>query len=215
MSVGRTPAYSHTTFDSTQSLPLDIRSMRSYRACLKASQGSPAAIRGGSRHTGTTAVVANKANPGFVDDKLSHSRAGLDPNTVDLLDDMDLGMGLGHRSVRRKRPLIYGDDLPSNDDSGQPSGSKVQRRKEDDEAELDFLAEVLMNEPEDLENLDEIAKLAGDDIFAAMSGGGGDSNQDIDREVRLSPAAAFGSKRVGMVVIPKELNDAIQTRVDG
>jgi hypothetical protein len=190
--------------------------MRSYRACLKPGLCSTATSRTGCRHIRTTAVAADdKAIPGFVDDKASHSRAGLDPTTVGLLDDMNLGMGSGHRSVRRKRPLIYGEDLPSNDTFKGSSTSKTQTAKEDDEAELDFLAEVLMNEPDELEALDEVARLAGDDIFAARHDNEDESNQYIEREDRLSPAAAFGSKRVGMVVIPEELNDAIQARVDG
>ena len=189
--------------------------MRSYRACFKASSGSGTATRSSCRNIATSAVLANKTQPGSVDDKISHPRTELDPGTAGLLDDIQLGMGSGHRSMRRKRPLIYGDDLPTTQDVGSQSGRDAQQLAREDDAEVDFLASILMNEPEELEALDEVARYAGDDIFAAMAGSDGDSNLVFEREDRLSPAAAFGSKRVGMVVIPQELNNAIQARVDG
>lgn len=189
--------------------------MRSYRACLKAGSGSQATIRTSCRHLGTTAVVSNKTQPGYVDEKLSHSKTGLDPDTVGLLDDMHLGMGAGHRSVRRKRPLIYGDDLPGNDNAKAGSLRDDRRQAQDDDKDTEVLARDMLSESEELEALDNVAKYVGDEMFGVMAGGEVDSGLDYEREDRLSPAAAFGSKRVGMVVIPEELNNAIQTRVDG
>jgi hypothetical protein len=101
----------------------------------------------------------------YVDNRIAHKKIDLDSSTVELLNDMSLGVGAGHRSPRRKRPLIYGyDDVKS--DASDP---RHKKRGSDYQEEEDLLLDDMMTESEEMAALDEVAKLAGDDMFSSMA----------------------------------------------
>jgi hypothetical protein len=161
--------------------------------------------------TAPSLTTRNKHDSSYVDDKVTHPKINLDSSTINLLDDMNLGIGSAHRSTRRKRPLIYGEESAAQDALDRSrTGQEVHGKISDD-----VLLESLMSESEEIEALDEVAKFAGDDLFASFQGVTGESDTSTSREGRLSPAASFGSKRIGMVVLPEELTSAVQRRVDG
>jgi len=158
-----------------------------------------------------TLFTRKKHDRSYIDDKATHPKIELDSSTINLLDDMSLGIGSSHRSSRRKRPLIYEDENAAKDALDRSrAGQEV-----DGEIGDDVLLDHLMSESEEMEALDEVARFAGDDLFASFKGDSGELDSSISREGRLSPAASFGSKRIGMVVLPEELASAVQKRVDG
>lgn len=158
-----------------------------------------------------TLLTRNKHDSSYVDDKATHPKIDLDSSTINLLDDMNLGMGSSNRSSRRKRPLIYDEENATKDALDRSrAGQEIHGEIGDD-----VLLDHLMSESEELEALDEVARFAGDDLFASFRGQSGELDTSTSREGRLSPAASFGSKRIGMVVLPEELTSAVQKRVDG
>jgi hypothetical protein len=161
------------------------------------------------RTISTATIIHNEAKKPHIDNKASLRRIGIDSNTLDLLDDMNLGLGSGHRSVRRKRPLIY--DEPAERDHADIK-SKAEAQRSSEVAQED--ASYIMTEAEELAALDEIARRAGDEIFSSSVVGEEDLLSSEPREERRSPAAAFGSKRIGSVELPEELVNAIQNQVD-
>jgi hypothetical protein len=156
-------------------------------------------------------LTRNKHDSSYIDDKATHPKIDLDSSTINLLDDMNLGIGSSHRSSRRKRPLVYDEENAAKDALERSrAGQEVHGEIGDD-----VLLDHLMSEPEEMEALDEVARFAGDDLFASFKGNPEELETSTSREGRLSPAASFGSKRIGMVILPEELTGAVQKRVDG
>lgn len=140
------------------------------------------------------------------------------------MDDPNLGVGVGHGHARRKRPLVYDD--PEQDDldslhlaetGGDPNVAaelaKLRAMTDQDVEALERGKErELVDESEEMEYLDRVAEIAGDEMTEAFDED--DLTSEGGREPRKSPASRLGTKRIGMVVLPRKLTDAVQKRVD-
>lgn len=160
----------------------------------------------------TTSSQRNENATVQITEKAKLPRIELDASTRNLLNDLNMGMGSGNRSVRRKRPLIR--DLEDGEGEGQErTGWRPQREEDIDDERI---ADV-MTEAEELRALDEAAKIATGGLFdgdGSVGGGHGEEEYAEAREERRSPAAALGTKRIGSVELPEDLIAAIQMQVD-
>lgn len=152
-------------------------------------------------------------------EKPSLPRLNLDASTSSLLHDLHLGTGTLERSdttktgglgARRKyrRPIIL--------DEKELEALNDERRIEGTEEWI--LTEA--GEEQDARNLD--GRTNEDDSgtsYPLSTIGEGSMNEhdseDHRREERRSPAAVFGNKRIGSVVLPEKLQEAIQQQIDG
>ncbi len=167
---------------------------------------SPPSIRHGLRSV--TRLSQNHARPASsVVPPLAPTR--LDPSTASLLNDLNLGLGSsgnGGSSRERRR------------EERQRRG--VDKRDGRDEVEI-------LTEPEDLKQSSHASSSSsqntGQDLFGLSNRHGDaeerDSNNEMEdsgsRDPRRSPASLFGTKRIGMVVLPDELKRAVQKEIDG
>lgn len=177
-------------------------------------------LRGVSRLLSTTgsAQASRSSSESSKPERASLPRLNLDESTASLLHDLHLGTGssdrhtIGNSRGRRRyhRPLIM------------------------DEKELEALNEERRNDSDDwivTESQDLDAEDHADSSSRRLSGGSSgaqtgsprsketrENDQELEppsREERRSPAAVFGSKRIGSVVLPDQLLEAIQREIDG
>ncbi|KAJ9118646.1 hypothetical protein QFC22_003866 [Naganishia vaughanmartiniae] len=145
-------------------------------------------------------------------------RLNLDASTSSLLHDLHLGTGslegsdttkTGGVGARRKyrRPIILDEkELEALNDGRRVEGTEEW-----------ILTEA--QEEQDARNLD--GRTSGDDshVSSLHSSMGEESTNENDtedqrREERRSPAAVFGTKRIGSVILPEKLQEAIQQQID-
>ncbi|KAJ9110678.1 hypothetical protein QFC19_001507 [Naganishia cerealis] len=149
-------------------------------------------------------------------------RLNLDASTSSLLHDLHLGTGstaandvtqTREIAIKRKyrRPTILDEkDLEALNDARRIDGTEEW-----------VLTEAHDMEPTSLENRNE-GRTAGEDSHGASSRsttgevlGNENDPEHQGREERRSPAALFGTKRIGSVMLPEELSEAIQRQIDG
>lgn len=142
-------------------------------------------------------------------------RLNLDDSTSSLLHDLHLGTGSDHvvgATGRRKyrRPLIMDEkDLEALNEA----------RRVDGQEWVVTDAEDLLASDQAQTALEDNKKRPSESQKSASSLTGGPEHEgDLEtygREERRSPAAVFGSKRIGSVVLPEQLLDSIQRQIDG
>lgn len=177
-------------------------------------------VRGASRPLSTTgsAQASRSSSESAKPERASLPRLNLDESTASLLHDLHLGTGssdkhqIGNSRSRRRyeRPLIM--------DEKELEALNEERRNDSDE--------WIVTESQDLhaeDNADPTSRRlsggsSGVQTSAPRSGETREYDQELEppsREERLSPAAVFGSKRIGSVVLPEQLLEAIQREIDG
>ncbi len=130
------------------------------------------------------------------------ARERLDETTVGLLDDLSLGTKrLGRRS------LSYEDE----DDGGGGSSTQVASAKRQAGDPPPKSADG--SSPTDSSG--RLSSLAPRPSYLSQHGEQYEDAQEEQREERRSPAAIFGSKRIGSVVLPQQLVEGVQSRIDG
>lgn len=177
----------------------------------------------GLRPLSTTCPVSSSSAPNTERPVLP--RLNLDDSTSSLLHDLHLGTGspqgndksrIGGVSGRRRyqRPLIM-------DEKDLEALNEV-RRMDGQEEWVVTEAEELRESENKYSPLHATSKpISETKMHAAFSssghGDGAEPEHDFEshREERRSPAAVFGSKRIGSVVLPEHLLDSIQRQIDG
>ncbi|KAJ9101137.1 hypothetical protein QFC21_003355 [Naganishia friedmannii] len=187
-------------------------------AALRRSRCIPLFYRPFSLSSRPTVEGSFTATSSTTPERPSLPRLNLDVSTSSLLHDLHLGTGstegsdttkTGGVGARRKyrRPIIL--------DEKELEALNEERRIEGTEEWI--LTEA--QEDRDARNL--YSRTGGDDSrassFQSSIGEGSTNEHDSEhqgREERRSPAAVFGTKRIGSVVLPEKLQDAIQQQID-